>query len=335
MVAKSVSVITIDAGTTNTRAIIWKDDVAEVKASREIGVRNTAIDGNNGKLKNAVREVIEEVLVKSGISLQDIDSILASGMITSNVGLVEIPHVWAPAGIEELAAGMQRHYLPDVVDKEIWFIPGVKNNVQKVTLENCEAMDIMRGEEVETIGLMERLGEKGPALIILPGSHSKFISIDHSGKLTGCLTSLAGELLSVISTNTLIANSVNHSLVEVLNTNLLVEGFKNGMNSGINRTVFTVRILDQFTEYCTNDKANFLLGVVLSGDVTAIRYSRALSVTPDSRVVVAGKDILRDAFCSILEADGWFENIESVNAKTAENISGFGALCIAKKRELI
>ncbi|MDF2889884.1 MAG: 2-dehydro-3-deoxygalactonokinase [Clostridia bacterium] len=328
-------VITIDAGTTNTRATMWQNDVAVVKASRGVGVRNTAIDGNNMKLKAAVKEVIKEVLSERGIVLEDINYILASGMITSNVGLVEIPHLFAPVGIDELAKGMQMHYLPDVVDKCIWFIPGVKNNVREVTLENCEGMDIMRGEEVETIGLIERLGQKGPALIILPGSHSKFVSIDKGGKITGCLTSLAGELLSVITTNTLIASSVENSLVKQFNKHMVVEGFKNGKNVGINRTIFTVRIIDQFTDYSANDKANFLLGVVLSADIIAINNSSALSVNADSKVIIAGKDVLRDAFEAIFEEDGYFTHIESVSAGDAENISGFGALCIAKKRELI
>ena len=58
-------VITIDGGTTNTRCILWngkREKVAEAK--RAVGVRNTSIDGNNEKLKNAVKECLLEVTQK-------------------------------------------------------------------------------------------------------------------------------------------------------------------------------------------------------------------------------------------------------------------------------
>ncbi|MDK2933835.1 MAG: 2-dehydro-3-deoxygalactonokinase, partial [Clostridiales bacterium] len=38
--------ITIDTGTTNTRVTLWKNQEVIDKVSREVGVRNTAIDGN-------------------------------------------------------------------------------------------------------------------------------------------------------------------------------------------------------------------------------------------------------------------------------------------------
>lgn len=328
-------IITLDTGTTNTRVTLWENQEVIDKVSREVGVRNTAIDGNNSKLKNAVKEAIFEILDNNHLRLNEVNKILASGMITSNVGLVEVPHLWAPAGIEDLANGMVSHYISDVVDKEIWFIPGVKNNIRKVTLENCEAMDIMRGEEVETIGLIEHLNVKGPVLVILPGSHSKFVSVDKEGKITGCLTSLSGELISVITNNTIIASSLEHSLASEFSRKMVLEGYKNGEKVGLSRTIFSVRILDQFTDLSINDKANFLLGAVLSADLKAIKNSRALKVSPESNVIVAGKDILKHSFKAIIEEDGYFKSVKVANSQQMDNLAGFGALCIAKKRGLV
>jgi 2-dehydro-3-deoxygalactonokinase len=327
--------ITIDTGTTNTRVTLWKNQEVIDKVSREVGVRNTAIDGNNAKLKNAVKEAISEILDNNHLTLNEVNIILASGMITSNVGLVEIPHLWAPAGIEDLANGMVSHYISDVVDQEIWFVPGVKNNLREVTLENCEAMDIMRGEEVETIGLLERLNVKGPVLVILPGSHSKFVSVDKEGKITGCLTSLSGELISVITNNTIIASSLEHSLASEFNRKMVLAGYKNAEKAGLNRTIFSVRILDQFTDLSIEDKANFLLGAVLSADLKAMKNSSALAVSPESNVIIAGKDILKDAFKAIIEEDDYFKKVQVVSRQQMDNLAGFGALCIARKRGLL
>lgn len=327
-------VITLDTGTTNTRVTLWNNKEVVDKVFRDVGVRNTAIDGNNAKLKKAIKEAIDEILKRNEMNIDQINRILASGMITSNVGLVEVAHLWAPVGIQELANGIVRHYLPEVVNKEIWFVPGVKNNITEITLENCEAMDIMRGEEVETIGLLKRLNVEGPALMILPGSHSKFVSVDHQGKITGCLTSLAGELISEITNNTIIASSVNHSLATEFKKNMVIEGYKKGIKVGISRTAFLVRILDQFTGMSVNEKANFLLGAVLSADIMAIKNSRALKVSPASKVIIAGKRIIMNAFEAIIKEDGYFKNVVTVNSKQIDNLAGFGALCIYDKKEM-
>ena len=55
--------ITIDGGTTNTRCILWNSSRQRIdEQKREVGVRNTAIDGNNSKLKNAVKECLSSCL---------------------------------------------------------------------------------------------------------------------------------------------------------------------------------------------------------------------------------------------------------------------------------
>lgn len=328
-------IITLDTGTTNTRVTLWKNEEVVDKVSCEVGVRNTAIDGNNSELKCAIREAINEILYKNGVSLNEIDKILASGMITSNVGLVEVPHLLAPVGIEDFANGMVSYSIPDVVDKEIWFIPGVKNNVMNISLENCEAMDIMRGEEVETIALQERMRLEGAALIILPGSHSKFISVNNEGKITGCLTSVAGELISVITHNTIITNALENSLASEFDEKMIIEGYKNGKKSGLNRSIFSVRIIDQFIDYSVNEKANFLLGAVLSTDLQAIKNSSALKVSEESNVIIGGKNILKDSFECILKEESYFSSIKAVSSNHMADLAGFGSICVAKKRGLL
>jgi 2-dehydro-3-deoxygalactonokinase len=326
--------LTIDTGTTNSRVTLWRDEVVIAKASSEVGVRNTAIDGNNIRLQNAIKGLIEDVLKQQDITLDDISTIIGSGMITSNVGLVEVTHLIAPVGIEELAAGMVRKELPYVVGKEIWFIPGVKNNIPEVGLDNCEQMDIMRGEEVETIGLIERLNTEGPALFVLPGSHSKFVSLNKDNKMTGCLTSIAGELLSVITHNTIIADAVNKSFATDFNKELVIKGYETGSRVGVTRTSFSLRILSQFTNLTENEKANYLLGVVLSDDVKAVKNSAALTVSQDTKVIIAGKDIMKDSFEAIVQADGYFQVVKAVSSEEQNDLAGFGAISIAKRRGL-
>lgn len=331
-------IITVDAGTTNTRAILF-DEKKQMKAaeSRAVGVRNTAIDGSNQRLRAAVRECLESLLAKENIGYGDVSMIIASGMITSNVGLVEIPHLTAPAGIRELAAGMQSVLLEDVCPLPIHFIPGIKNTSDPITAENYESMDIMRGEETESIALISSLPSDRSILLVLPGSHTKFVSVSESGQITGCLTTLSGELLSVVTNNTIIADAVGHQFVqkETCDMDLLRAGYQNARKTGLGRACFSCRILSQFTDLPKEKLASYLLGVILSSDVLSIRNSTALSVDSSSIVLVAGKDPLREAICEVLRFDGYFSEVIAYDSAGDIPLSGKGALLIAHQKDLL
>ena len=109
-----MNILTIDTGTTNTRVTVWRDDVALCQAARQVGVRDTAITGNRTTLQRGVQDTIEAALQKAGFGMSQVDLVLASGMITSNVGLHEVPHLMAPAGLRDLAAGMVQATIPEV-----------------------------------------------------------------------------------------------------------------------------------------------------------------------------------------------------------------------------
>jgi len=321
--------ITLDTGTTNTRVILWDNNHNMIATAKsEVGVRVTAMDGNNSRLKQAVKDGLEKVLADAETTWDEVECVLASGMITSNVGLVEIPHIVVPAGAKELAASVKEVKVEDVCPLPIRFIPGVKNSGDAVTYENFEAMDIMRGEEVETVALLHRFPEGKAYVIVLPGSHMKFVSTDCEGRITGCLTSISGELLSVITNNTILADAVDRRFVspEEYDKETVLLGYRTAKARGIGRACFSCRILSQFVEKDKTKLANYLLGVSLQSDVTALLHSDAITVGKDSEIIVAGKDPLRCAFADILASENYFANIHSVEPDGTKPLSALGAL---------
>lgn len=223
-------IITIDGGTTNTRCILWDNRRNRVgEERREVGVRNTAIDGNNERLKQAVKECLECLTRDNGVGWDRIHRIIASGMITSDVGLVVVPHLTAPAGLAELAEATVAIQMPEICPIPIYFIPGIKNFSQDVTFDNFEAMDIMRGEEVESIPIIEKYHNGSPMILVLPGSHNKFVAVDENRKMTGCLTSISGELLASITNDTIIAKSVGKRFLDTADYDRewLLQGYRN------------------------------------------------------------------------------------------------------------
>jgi len=330
-------VITLDTGTTNTRVILWNERREPAAAAKaEVGVRDTAIDGSDRRLKAAVKSCLEQVLSDAGITYDQVKIVIASGMITSNVGLVEIPHCVVPVGLKELAEAVRPVELPDVCPMPITFIPGVKNSAGPVSYENFEAMDIMRGEEVESLALLEQFPKGRSYLLVLPGSHMKFVSVDGQGRITGCLTSISGELLSSITNDTIIADAVGRKFVEPgqYDKEKVLLGYETAKTCGIGRACFSARILDQFVEKDQQKLANYILGVALQSDVTSVQNSTALHVDRDTEVIVAGKDPLRQAILDILNYEGCFANVHTAKSD-GQPLSARGAYLVAQAQALL
>lgn len=330
-------VFTVDTGTTNTRVILWDENRNALgMEKREVGVRNTAIDGNNGRLKAAVKSCLDTLLEARGLDYSQVKGIIASGMITSNVGLVEIPHLSAPVSIDDLAAGIQDVLLEDICPIPMSFIPGVKNaEGDQINLGNFEMMDIMRGEEVESAAILNSLKGGVSYLLVLPGSHTKFVSVDEAGKITGCLTSITGELLNSITNDTIIADAVGHQFVsmEAYDPEMLLTGYQTAKQCGIGRACFSARILNQFVTKDNSKLANYILGVCLQSDVAAIQNSAALKAGPDTTVIVGGNDPLRQAIADILKHEDCFEQVYVFQPDEDLPLSPIGAYLIADRRE--
>lgn len=328
--------VTIDMGTTNTRASLWADGVLLARSSAPVGVRDAAISGSKDGLKQALRECLGSLLASTGLAASKVELVLASGMIGAKAGLLELPHLLAPAGLAELAAGMRALALADVVAGPVWCIPGVRNHAGPVGLHNHEAMDMVRGEETEIMGLLARLQLAERATIVLPGSHTKLVSIDERQRIVGCVTTVAGELLQAISQHTLISESLAGAFGQQLHPEQLLAGAATARKVGLARACFSVRILDQFSDIERDARASFLLGAVLADDVLAMKHSSAIQTRPDTTIVICGKPILRDALALLINEDHYFYGKHIVvDDATQADLAATGALVIARARHLI
>lgn len=322
--------ITVDTGTTNTRAILWHEDTLIREEKAEIGVRCTAEDGHNTRLKQAVKSCIEKLLESQRLTYEDLECVLGCGMMTANVGLFEVPHLPAPAGIRELAAGMQQVLLADICPVPFWLVPGVKNHGEAVTEENFEQMDIMRGEESETMAMLCRLPAGVPYLFILPGSHTKFVAVNAKGQITGCLTTLTGELLSVISRQTIVADAVGRGFAveDCYHGDAVQLGYRTAQEVGLARAAFSTRILNLFGGYGHEKAACYLLGAVLAEDLRALRATHALKVSENTRIVIGGKGIFCRSFTDALACDGGFGDWSVCPPDSAHPLSAAGMFAV-------
>ena len=200
-------ILAVDGGSSNTRITLVQNGKVLDRVKLAAGVRLTALSGSNIELLQAVRQGIQDILARNQLEDKNVEAVLASGMIGSELGLYSVPHVTAPTDLTKLAAHTQRVRLPEVCGIPFWFIPGVKN--QADSLENA---DMMRGEETEFLGLCGIAKPEEEVLALLPGTHTKLVTGSGSGAIIGCCTTLGGEMLAALSQNTILRSALPEPL---------------------------------------------------------------------------------------------------------------------------
>ena len=86
-------------------------------------------------------------------------------MVTSNLGLCEIPHKISPASAYDLSNGVVEKSFNELGNIPFYFIPGVKNKINEENIDPLADMDMMRGEEAETFGVLELCNVSGPFIL--------------------------------------------------------------------------------------------------------------------------------------------------------------------------
>lgn len=317
--------LVIDGGTTNLRVTL-ADETGRALATekRSVGAAASAMAGSNDALRQAVRSCMEEIYSASGMTAAEVDGCIAYGMITCASGLLEVPHLCAPAGAADFRAGLVSHRFEDIAPFPITFIPGLRNFSGEVGLDNLLQMDMMRGEETETIGFLQLVKPQTDFVLILPGSHNKMIAVDAQGVIRGCMTTISGELLAALTHHTILTEAVGGSFaqMETYDREMMLAGAK-ACRAGISRAAFSSRILRTLGGMPQEKIASFLLGTVLSADVDALRAFEA----PMNKLYIAGKQPLQQALCDLLTENGL--SAEPADEAVTAQIGVIGAMTIA------
>lgn len=122
--------------------------------------------------------------------------LVISGMASSTIGWREVPYLEGPLNLD--ATNLRFHEIewpqPECVSRT-FLIGGVAIHPE-----------MMRGEEVEAIGLLAGLPPRN-AVLLLPGTHSKHLNV-HGQRVTAIRTCMTGELFDLLSRHSILRNSV-------------------------------------------------------------------------------------------------------------------------------
>ena len=307
--------LTIDGGTTNTRIKLVRNFQETDAIKINLGARAALNDA--ASLRQGVRQSVITLLERNGLNASVIRAVIASGMITSESGLMTVPHIPAPAGVKELAAAMKQVILPEISPITFFFVPGVKcTGVYELET------DVMRGEETECVGLMEQL-QFETGLLLLPGSHSKAICMKN-GKIENFSTFLSGEMLAAIRENTILKASVRFDDVSLVEKSLR-QGYEYCEQEGINKSLFKVRIMANFLQASPSEVYSFYCGVLLHDEI------RNLQCSPFECVYIGGQTLLKRLMTVLLNAYSDKQIIE-LDDGVCENASCVGAIKLFQER---
>jgi len=247
----TASFIALDWGTTSFRAYL-------VNQSGEVIDETEADDGILAVADGDFETVLERHLGRWDEELP----VLASGMITSKQGWIEVPYCTCPAGLAEIAAGMRHHVTS--TGRRIGFVPGL-------SYEANDIPDVMRGEETQVLGALG----KGQLHFVLPGTHSKWVKVAN-GRIEKFTSYMTGEVFAALKGHTILGRLMKDGDHD---RDVFARGVRMGLEHGnrLLHTIFSARTLGLFGEIPAEGLASYLSGLLIGAEIAG--EQKALKVT--------------------------------------------------------
>lgn len=314
-------IISVDGGTTNTRLTLTENGTVLSTVKIRIGAGNQPISSEENPYWVPLRDGLRSLLQQNGLTKNDVEAIIYSGMICSETGLYTVPHLSVPADANKVALAMEQASIPQISDIPMFFVPGVRTEGASTS-----EIDIMRGEETELFGIYQRLGLQD-FVAVMPGSHTKIVRIEKNGTIGSFQTAMTGELIRATAEHTILRTALYEVFPKRLDEECLTDGFRSCAAHGINKSLFEVRIRQKFSEQTPEQLFAFLCGVCLHGDIAPI-----LQASHGAPIYVGGSDPFRSAYIHLLRING-ADQVFEIPDSIAEHAAAYGAELLMELRQ--
>jgi 2-dehydro-3-deoxygalactonokinase len=331
---------TIDCGTTNSRVYLLDAAHRIVhKGARKVGVRDTAITGSRQTLREGLASLVETTAREAALPLAEIRFAITSGMITSEIGLQEIPHLWAPSGLAELAESLTVTQDPTVfpLDLPLVFIRGIKNPYPpETTYEDIRRIDFMRGEETQVIGLLTRPDVPRPPLTaVVLSSHTKYIHVREDGRIAGSLTTLSGQVFEAIQQATSIGKSITAERTPDPKdlTPTITAAYEAVRHAGFLRALLMPRFMEVLLKVPAEIRRTFVEAAIATEDLRVLQEFPLLGFPRECPMILIGSPPRCRVFRELLtRAEAAGPVVAEITAEEAvDRLSIDGAVAIARR----
>jgi len=306
--------IYVDMGTTNTRAWLMEGSRVIARESAPVGIRDSAREKSPKIIREALQDLIARIREGNSSPFRP-THIAAGGMISSSLGLAEVPHVPTPAGLDELSAAAQWHQFEDISDLPILLVPGVRCGPTNPKIDQIDRVDVIRGEETLCAGLvaLNLVGRSG--IVLNLGSHWKTIQLDEQGRVSSSITALSGELIQATQQQTILAGSVATNWPHGFSPEWIKSGMDLVRRSGLARALFCARLLNLSHQGTPEDRLAFMVGAFIASDLDGLQKRSALK--SQSEIGIIGHKALAEAWQFALNDAGIPSSI--IDSATVEN----------------
>ncbi|UZK65445.1 2-dehydro-3-deoxygalactonokinase [Sphingomonas sp. M1-B02] len=211
------------------------------------------------------------------------DPMLLAGMIGSPLGIGSNTQLPCPATARQIATHARQVQLEDL---SLTILPGL----------SCTSRfgdpDVLRGEEVSALGLIDQT-EAGDALLLsVPGMHGKWLQLSQA-RIVSFHTSMTVELYRALE---------HRSILAPLMTAPACDGnaFRAGLDRaadgrGLARLLFSARTAVMARQFSEKEAASYLWGLLIGADV-----SENLQSMTDRACFITGGDEVAPLFCAAI-----------------------------------
>jgi 2-dehydro-3-deoxygalactonokinase len=258
--------IAIDWGTTSLRGARLGSK-GEVLASREFarGILSVA----PGQFEAVFHELFHDWM-------QTPDTLcLISGMAGSRQGWQEAPYCPCPAGFTELV-----QHLLWIQPERIALVPGMSC----MATDPLNTPDVMRGEEIQIFGALQ-LVQLDTAILVLPGTHSKWVQVQ-AGRILNFKTFMTGELFALLSQHSILGKTLD--LKGAFEEAAFLQGIDQSQQPGsVLHHLFAVRTLGLFERMSSTALPSYLSGLLIGEELRT-----QAQLTDSNPVILIGSEAL-------------------------------------------
>lgn len=181
------------------------------------------------------------------------ECIIISGMASSAIGMKELPYKKLPFKLHVNNLYVNVEEPKKEFPYKIIIVSGT-----------CSEDDVMRGEETILAGC--DVQKASSQLFILPGTHSKHITVD-DGILTGIKTYMTGEFFHLLSTQSILSASVEKHDFSISSQNAFLKGIDAAVASSPLNNAFHIRTNELFNIMGKKDNYAYLSGLLIGEEL--------------------------------------------------------------------
>lgn len=290
--------VACDWGTSNFRLrLVDRKVLREVRT--DDGTAKLAAAG--GDRPKAFKTVLDDGLkrLKAPASVP----VVISGMAGSSIGWKELPYARCPFAFDGRNAVWER------IEPRVYLVSGLRTETE-----------ILRGEETEAIGLVEKIGRDMPfeAVFVLPGTHSKHMDVNPGG-IAAFRTYMTGELFDLLGRQSVLRHSTDPAAP--FDKASFLEGVEESTKKPLTGALFRVRTRQVLDRKPAASNSSFLSGLLIGSELGSLRGS-------DVAIILAAGKTLRGSYTLAAEALGLGPRLRAVDS---EGLSVLGQSVLLKR----